>query len=107
MHYIIMDLEWNNSYNKKLKGFFNEILETEAARYGENKRERRHYAEYGAVGQRHGLRLEATVHEGLHRKTQGLYDPDFHGIAHLGPYSREEIVLKSYDFGNQFVHCGW
>lgn len=27
MHYVIMDLEWNNSYNKKLKSFFNEILE--------------------------------------------------------------------------------
>lgn len=27
MHYVIMDLEWNNSYNKKLKVFFNEILE--------------------------------------------------------------------------------
>lgn len=27
MHYIIMDLEWNNSYNKKLKSFFNEVLE--------------------------------------------------------------------------------
>lgn len=27
MHYVIMDLEWNNSYNKKLKAFFNEILE--------------------------------------------------------------------------------
>ncbi len=27
MHYIIMDLEWNNSYNKKLKSFFNEIIE--------------------------------------------------------------------------------
>lgn len=27
MHYVIMDLEWNNSYNKKLKNFFNEIIE--------------------------------------------------------------------------------
>ena len=27
MHFVIMDLEWNNSYNKKLRGFFNEIIE--------------------------------------------------------------------------------
>lgn len=27
MYYVIMDLEWNNSYNKKLKSFFNEIIE--------------------------------------------------------------------------------
>ena len=27
MYYVIMDLEWNNSYNKKLKCFFNEIIE--------------------------------------------------------------------------------
>ena len=27
MHYVIMDLEWNNSYNKYKKCFVNEILE--------------------------------------------------------------------------------
>ncbi len=27
MHYVIMDLEWNNSYNGKMGTFFNEILE--------------------------------------------------------------------------------
>lgn len=27
MYYVIMDLEWNNAYNKKLKNFFNEIIE--------------------------------------------------------------------------------
>ena len=27
MYYVIMDLEWNNSYDKKLKRFFNEIIE--------------------------------------------------------------------------------
>lgn len=27
MHFVIMDLEWNNAYNKKLRSFFNEIIE--------------------------------------------------------------------------------
>ena len=27
MHYVIMDLEWNNSYNKSKKCFVNEILD--------------------------------------------------------------------------------
>lgn len=36
MHYIIMDLEWNNSYNKKLKSFFNEILEIGAVMVDED-----------------------------------------------------------------------
>ncbi len=35
MHYIIMDLEWNNSYNKKLKCFFNEIIEIGAVMVNE------------------------------------------------------------------------
>ena len=36
MHYIIMDLEWNNSYSKKLKCFFNEILEIGAVMVDDN-----------------------------------------------------------------------
>ncbi|MBQ8210188.1 MAG: exonuclease domain-containing protein [Clostridia bacterium] len=36
MHYIIMDLEWNNSYSKKLKSFFNEIIEIGAVMVDEN-----------------------------------------------------------------------
>ena len=27
MQFIIMDLEWNNAYCKKLKGYINEIIE--------------------------------------------------------------------------------
>lgn len=36
MHYVIMDLEWNNSYNKKLKSFFNEIIEIGAVMIDED-----------------------------------------------------------------------
>lgn len=36
MHFIIMDLEWNNSYSKKLKSFFNEIIEIGAVMVDEN-----------------------------------------------------------------------
>ncbi len=31
MYFVIMDLEWNNSYNKKTREFFNEIIEIGAA----------------------------------------------------------------------------
>ena len=27
MNFVILDLEWNPSYSKKLKGFINEIIE--------------------------------------------------------------------------------
>lgn len=36
MHYIIMDLEWNNSYNKIKKCFVNEVLEIGAVLVDEN-----------------------------------------------------------------------
>jgi len=36
MYYVIMDLEWNNSYNKKLKSFFNEIIEIGAVMIDED-----------------------------------------------------------------------
>ena len=36
MHFVIMDLEWNNSYNKKLKSFFNEIIEIGAVMVDED-----------------------------------------------------------------------
>ena len=36
MYYIILDLEWNNTYCKKKKGFLNEILEIGAVKLDEN-----------------------------------------------------------------------
>lgn len=36
MPYVIMDLEWNNSYNKTLKIFFNEIIEIGAVMFDED-----------------------------------------------------------------------
>lgn len=36
MHYVIMDLEWNNSYNKKLRNFFNEIIEIGAVMFDDD-----------------------------------------------------------------------
>jgi inhibitor of KinA sporulation pathway (predicted exonuclease) len=35
MQYIVMDLEWNNTYSRKKKGFFNEIIEIGAVRLDE------------------------------------------------------------------------
>ena len=36
MNYIIMDLEWNNTYCKKKKGFMNEIIEIGAVKLNSN-----------------------------------------------------------------------
>lgn len=38
MHYIIMDLEWNNAYARKVKGFINEVIEVGAVKLDENLR---------------------------------------------------------------------
>ena len=35
MHYIIMDLEWNNAYVPKTKSFMNEIIEVGAVKLDE------------------------------------------------------------------------
>lgn len=36
MRFVILDLEWNGTYSKKLKGFMNEIIECGAAKVDEN-----------------------------------------------------------------------
>ena len=36
MHFVIFDLEWNNVYGKKIKSFFNEIIEIGAVKLDEN-----------------------------------------------------------------------
>ncbi|MBO4338702.1 MAG: exonuclease domain-containing protein [Clostridiales bacterium] len=36
MHYVVMDLEWNNTYCKRLGGFINEIIEIGAVKLDEN-----------------------------------------------------------------------
>lgn len=36
MYYIIMDLEWNNSYMKSAQRFVNEIIEVGAVKLDEN-----------------------------------------------------------------------
>lgn len=39
MHYIILDLEWNNTYARRIKGFLNEIIEIGAVMLDENLKE--------------------------------------------------------------------
>ena len=39
MNYIVMDMEWNNAYSKKLGGFMNEIIEIGAVKLDETLRE--------------------------------------------------------------------
>jgi DNA polymerase III epsilon subunit-like protein len=36
MHYIILDLEWNNTYARRTKGFLNEIIEIGAVMLDDN-----------------------------------------------------------------------
>ncbi len=36
MHYIIMDLEWNNTYARRIKGFINEVIEVGAVMLDDN-----------------------------------------------------------------------
>lgn len=36
MHYIIMDLEWNNTYARRIKGFINEVIEVGAVMLDED-----------------------------------------------------------------------
>ena len=36
MHYIVMDLEWNNTYAKRIKGFINEVIEVGAVMLDED-----------------------------------------------------------------------
>ena len=43
MNFIIIDLEWNGSYVKKVHGFFDEIIEIGAVKVGEDMREKERF----------------------------------------------------------------
>ena len=36
LHYIILDLEWNTAYARRIKGFINEIIEVGAVMLDDN-----------------------------------------------------------------------
>ena len=61
MDFIIMDLEWNNTYARKTKGFINEIIEIGAVKLDENLNFKDKFS--CLVRPQIGKKLRGTVHQ--------------------------------------------
>lgn len=59
MRFIIMDLEWNNTYSRKKKGFFNEIIEIGAVMLNEDFKEIDTYSQ--VIRSQVGKKLRSSV----------------------------------------------
>lgn len=71
MKYVIIDLEWNGSYVKKVHGYFNEIIEIGAVKLDETLRE---------VG-----RFQAIIHPAVSKKLTDL-------VTNLTSITDEELT---------------
>ena len=59
MRFVIMDLEWNNTYSRKKKGFFNEIIEIGAVMLEEDFNEVDTYSQ--VIKSQVGKKLRSSV----------------------------------------------
>lgn len=70
MHYCIIDLEWNNVYAKKIRGFLNEIIEVGAVLLDENLREISRYSTF--VKAQLSKKLHSSVKQLTHISNEDL-----------------------------------
>lgn len=70
MQYVILDLEWNNAYGRKIGGFINEIIEIGAVKLDEELNEIESYREF--VGVQIGKKLNGRVKELTHISNEDL-----------------------------------
>lgn len=64
MHYIVMDMEWNTAYSKKLGGFMNEVIEIGAVKLNESLEELDSFSVIvkSQVGKRLQSRVKTLTH---------------------------------------------
>ncbi len=70
MHYVILDLEWNNTYARKTKGFINEIIEVGAVMLDEELHEVSRYSSF--IKAQIGKKLRGSVKQLTHITKEDL-----------------------------------
>ncbi len=97
MNYIIMDLEWNNAYCKKKKGFINEIIEIGAVKLDEKLR----------VVDTFSMIIKAQLGKKLHSRVKELTNITNDDISGGTPFSQTMSLFRKWSAGNDNVILTW
>lgn len=97
MNYIIMDLEWNNAYCKKKKGFINEIIEIGAVKLDEDLR----------VIDTFSMFIKAQLGKKLHSRVKELTNITNDDISSGTPFSQTMALFRKWSAGSDNVILTW
>ncbi len=97
MNYIIMDLEWNNAYCKKKKGFINEIIEIGAVKLDEKLN----------VVDTFSMIIKAQLGKKLHSRVKELTNITNDDISSGTPFSQTMSLFRKWSAGNDNVILTW
>ena len=97
MNYIIMDLEWNNTYCKKKKGFINEIIEIGAVKLDEELNQVDTFS----------LFIKAQLGKKLHTRVKELTNISNDDISTGTPFSQAMSEFRKWSAGENNVVLTW
>lgn len=97
MNFIIMDLEWNNTYCKKKKGFLNEIIEIGAVKLDENLNQIDTFS----------LFIKAQLGKKLHTRVKELTNISNDDISTGTPFSQAMAEFRKWSAGDNNVILTW
>lgn len=97
MNYIIMDLEWNNAYCKKKKGFMNEIIEIGAVKLDEDLN----------LVDTFSMFIKAQLGKKLHSRVKELTNITNDDISSGTPFSQTMALFRKWSAGNDNVILTW
>ncbi len=97
MNYIIMDLEWNNAYCKKKKGFMNEIIEIGAVKLDEDLN----------LVDTFSMFIKAQLGKKLHSRVKELTNITNDDISSGTPFSQTMALFRKWSAGSDNVILTW
>ncbi len=97
MNYIILDLEWNNAYCKKKKGFINEIIEIGAVKMDENLN----------ITDTFSMFIKAQLGKKLHSRVKELTNITNDDISNGTPFSQTMALFRKWSAGSDNVILTW
>lgn len=97
MNYIIVDLEWNNTYCKKKNGFLNEIIEIGAVKLDENLQTVDTFSMF----------IKAQLGKKLHTRVKELTNITNDDISGGTPFSQAMALFRKWSSGEDTVILTW
>ena len=97
MNYIILDLEWNNTYCKKKNGFLNEIIEIGAVKLDENLEQIDTFS----------LFIKAQLGKKLHARVKELTKITNDDISRGTPFSQAMSMFRKWSAGDDNIILTW